>query len=146
MKAKRKLFQIGWATYAELKDSQLKSATLKKIQNELKIISHFFGLNRFKAIILNAVIQESLLEGETELKTIAKHFNLNSLQLAQFNKSVDELIEAGFMQRGEQAFGKLRRRVAPMPHVSEALMKGDKGKLIQKRLEGLSGFFDEFTQ
>lgn len=145
MKAKRKLFQIGWATHAQLKDSQLKSTTLKKIQNELKIMSHFFGLNRFKVIILNAVIQESLLEGETELKTIAKHFNLNSLQLAQLNKSVDELIEAGFMQRGEQAFGKLRRRVAPMPHVSEALMKGDKGKLIQKKLEGLSGFFDEFT-
>lgn len=146
MKSKRKLFEISWAIHAALKDSQLKPGAIRKIQNELKIIKQFFGLNRLNGIFLNAIIQESLLEGEVELKLIATHFNLNSLQITQLNKSVEELIQSGVVERGEQAFGKPKKRITPLPHVMEALMKGEREKLIQKRPEGLSGFFEEFTR
>lgn len=146
MKKKQSIFETGWNLHETLKGSQLKPAVLQKVKGELQVLTRFLKLSRLDTIVLNAIVQDSLLDGETELKAIATHFNLNSVELPRINKSIDSLISIGYIQREEQAFGKSKKRVSPLAHVSDAFMTGDQNKLKQKPFDGLSGFFEAFAK
>jgi SpoVK/Ycf46/Vps4 family AAA+-type ATPase len=146
MKAKPKFTEACWAIHTELKGSCLAPAVFKRVEQELKLMIRFFGLGKMNCILLCSIIQECLLDGEVGMKSLATYYNLGSHQLAQFHQSIEELCEAGLIEKNEQGLMRHGRKVAPMPFVLEALMRGDKQKLKPKNIQGLLDFFKEYER
>ena len=146
MKSKLIHLEATRIIHDQLKGSKLSVTVHRKIKGELAILKDFFGTSAINSMLLSSIIQESLIEGEVELKTLVEYYGIDSRQVPIVHQAIEELSAAGFITKEERGFNLKRRKVMPFPIVLDALMKDDKQRVRPKFISVISDLFTEYNK
>ena len=146
MKAKLYHLEATRIIHDKLKGSKLSATIHRKIKKELAAAMDFFGIPAINAMLLSSIVQESLIEGEVELKALVEYYEIDSSQTPSVWRAVEELCEAGLITKDDRVFNQNRRKVMPFPVVMDALMKDDKKKVRPKSISGICDLFTEYKK
>lgn len=128
--------------HTKLKASKLSNASKQKVKKELNVVMEFFNIQEMEAMVLSSIVQESFLECEVDIKSIANHYAIDWKIAPAIFAAAEYLAETCYIVKCDP-----RRRIyAPMTHVLNALMSENATILKPKKAIGISDVITEFRQ
>ena len=143
MKPKYKHLEATRRIHEAFKEKAMAEATAQKLNKPIVSIMKFFGITDDCAIVLSSIIQESLVEGDVELKKLTAHFGLTPMEMPRFSMAVEELCHRGLIFRGDREHSN-SRRLFPLPAVIDAMMKDDPSGIKPRAITTISDVFSAY--
>ena len=131
--------------HTTLKASKLAPKTIGKIRNELLLVKKLFSTSQLNAILLSSILQESLLDGDVELRQLMNYYEADREFAPKLSLAVEEMLEKGFVHRnlGDRRGGK---RVSLTSVAMNTVMKGDSKKIKPLVIKTLGDFIYEVSR
>jgi hypothetical protein len=131
--------------HTKLKGSKLLPTSKRKVKKQIAMVMEFFGVTEINAILLSSIIQESFIEGDVDLRQLANHYTIELPQAPLIFQAVEELSEGGYIYKDDRR-PRSNRKVVPLAHVMDAVLKNDSKKLRPRIIAGLCDIFSEYNK
>ncbi len=82
-----------------MRESKLKDTIIKKINEELEVISTYFQTNKKESLLIALVFAENYRNVSVDFNDLSKHLECSPLQLLCFSNEIQSLINRGILVR-----------------------------------------------